>query len=241
LSPVTGPLRITDRAYQSDRLYGSLSPGEALTNAESYALLVQDLATSPVGGTAPRDTYEDCPKDWRATLFRALALAQIWTHNAQNIMTDLRPGLLSKWATQATTFLGGQSAAQMASAASDYNQMSARQDKRVDFECEVGATGGRCATAETYWYALGDFHICPMWRALPTDDDRAESLMAGLFGYWEIVDNNNRRRNLARLARAVTGLFWAVPTAADISGALTADAGTPQPPAAPAPGPRPAI
>ena len=241
LPPSSGPLHITDRAYQRDRLYGSLSAGEALTNAESYALLVQDLATSPVRGTASRDTYEDCPTDWRAMLFSALARAQNWTHQAQNVMTDLRPGLMSQWATQATTFLGGQSAAQMASAASDYRQMTARQHESVDFECEVGATGGRCATAETYWYALGDFHICPMWRALPTDDDRAESLMAGLFGYWGIVDNNNRRWNLASLARAVTGLFWAVPTAADISGALTADAGTPQPPAAPAPGPRPAI
>ena len=241
LAPATGPLRITDRAYQRDRLYGSLSPGEALTNAESYALLVQDLATGPVRGTAPRDTYEDCPTDWRAALFRALARAENWSHHAQNITSDRRPGMMSQWATQATTFLGGQSAAQMAAAASDYRRMTARQHESVDFECEVGATGGRCATAETYWYAAGDFHICPLWRVLPTDDDRAESLMSGLFGYWGIVDNNSRRRNLARLARAVTGLFWAIPTAADVSSALAADAATPQPPAAPAPGPRPPV
>lgn len=241
LPPASGPLHITDRAYRRDRLYGSLSPGEALTNAESYALLVQDLATTTVQGTAPRDTFEDCPTDWRAMLFRAMALVQQWTHNAQNLTSDRRPGMMSQWATQATTFLGGQSAAQMASAASDYRQMTAKENDRVDFECEVGATGGRCATSETYWYAFGDYHICPLWRALPTDDDRAESLMSGLFGYWEILDNSTRRRNLARLARAVTGLFWAVPTAADVSGALTADAATPQPPAAPAPGPRPAI
>ena len=240
LPPASGPLHITDRAYQSDRLYGSLSPGEALTNAESYALLVQELATGPVGGTAARDTYEDCPADWRAALFTAMARAQGWTHHAQVVLHDSSPTFMAGWATQATTFLGGQSAAQLGPATSAYDQAGAKQNEKLDFECETDG-GGRCATSTTYWYAIGDFHICPGWRALPTDDDRAEALLAGLFGYYRIVEDNNRRWNLAKLARALTGLFWAAPTAADVSGALTTDAAQPQPPAAPAPGPRPSI
>ena len=240
LPPATGPLHITDRAYQSDRLYGSLSTGEALTNAESYALLVQELAVGRAAGTAARDTYEDCPTDWRAALFTAVSRAQSWVHHAQVAVYYADPVFMAAWATQASTFLGGQSAAQLAHAASAYDQMSSKLDARLDYECETGG-GGRCSTAGTYWYAIGDFHICPSWRSLATDDDRAEALLAGLFGYYEIVDDNNRRWNLAKLARALTGLFWVAPTAAELSAALTSDAAQPQPPAAPLPGPRPSM
>jgi hypothetical protein len=235
-----GPLRITDRAYQRDRLYGQLSPGEALTNAESYALLVRELATGPVSGMPPRDTYEDCPADWRAALSTAIARAQRWNRDAQVAVLDQKPVFLASWNALATAFLGGQSPAQVAAAATVYNEAEVKFKDRVDFECEASG-GGRCDTSSTYWYALGDFHICPSWRNRASDDDRAEELLAGLYGYYRIVDDHRRRQNLASLARRLHYQFWAPPSAADVSGALANASAQPQPPAAPAPGPVPAL
>jgi hypothetical protein len=42
---------------------------------------------------------------------------------------------------------------------------------------------------------------------LPSEADRAESLLRGLYGYWDIVDDQRRRTNLAALARALTARF----------------------------------
>jgi hypothetical protein len=236
----SGPLNITDRAYQRDRLYGQLSPGEALTNAESYALLVRELATGPVSGMPPRDTYEDCPTDWRAALSTAIARAQRWNRDAQTVVLDQRPAFLALWTGLATTFLGGQSAVQVAAAANVYNEAEVKLKEPVDFECETDG-GGRCDTASTYWYALGDFHICPSWRNRASDDDRAESLLAGLYGYYRIVDDDPRRVNLASLAQRLHYQFLAPPSAADVSSALASASAQPQPPAAPPPGPVPAL
>ena len=53
----------TDRAYQADRVLPSLSTEEALTNAESYGLLVQQLGTGKtVKSTAPQDKQEKLPE-----------------------------------------------------------------------------------------------------------------------------------------------------------------------------------
>jgi hypothetical protein len=237
---ISGPLRITDRAYQSDRLYGGLSAGEALTNAESYALLVRELATTQVNSTKPRDDFDDCPVDWRRALDSAVARAQRWNRDAQTVLHDSRPAFLSQWTAQATTFLGGQTTAQLTSAASAYDRMESKLHDSIDFECESDG-GGRCSSDDTYWYAAGHFHICPSWRNRPTDDDRAEGLLTGLYGYYGVTDDNARRLNLARLARALHNQFWAAPSAADVSGGLAAAAAAPQPPSAPAPGPKPSF
>jgi hypothetical protein len=232
LPPASGPLHITDRAYRSNRLYGSLAHGEALTNAESYAMFVRELATGPVSGTAVSDTHEDCPADWRGVLNTAIGRAQRWNRDAQIVLRDTRPAFLSRWSALAATHLGGQSASQLATARSAFDQAQTRLRSRVDFECEVEG-GGRCNRFLTYWYALGDFHVCPRWRLLSADDDRAQALLAGLYGYFRISDNDSRRRSLARLARALHYMFWAPPSARDISTALAATRTQPRPPAAP--------
>lgn len=237
---ISRSMRITDRAYRSDRLYRSLSPGQALTNAESYAMFVREMALGSAEIPAPRDTYEDCPTDWRRALDTATARAQRWNRDAQTILQDQRPGILSQWSALASTHLGGQSAPQLAAAEAVYDQAWAKLQEEIDFECEVNG-GGRCDTSLNYWYALGDFHICPSWRQLPTDDDRTEALLAGLYGYFDIVDDSNRRRRLARLARDLHYQFWAPPSAADVNAALSTARTQPQPAPAPTPGPRPGL
>lgn len=79
----TGRLQVRDRAYQSDRQLPFLTTAEALHNAESYELLVEELATGRrVNGTAPRDEFEDCTEDLEPMARRALALAERWNNRA---------------------------------------------------------------------------------------------------------------------------------------------------------------
>lgn len=74
---------ITDRAYQGDRAISRLSTTEALTNADSFALFVQELGSGTVqASTAPKDDFANSCKDIESPLRDAIAKAQRWNFNA---------------------------------------------------------------------------------------------------------------------------------------------------------------
>ncbi len=233
LAPVSGPLHITDRAYLGDRKYGDLAPGEALTNAESYASLVRELGLgTPVVSTVPSDPTHDCPEDWKPLLTSAAEDAQRWNRDALGVVSDRRPDFLAEYAAQCDRFLGGHTPALLDAAVGDYTKMESAFGDPIDFECEPSG-GGRCDTSETYWYAISShLHVCPVWRNLAKQDDRTEGILAGMYGYKGDVDDAGRGRNLARLARALHFQFWAPPSVADVAAALAAPGGG-TPPAPP--------
>lgn len=208
---------ITDRAYQADRVLPSLSTEEALTNAESYGLLVQQLGTGKtVKSTAPQDKQEDCPKDWWDLLQKAVAVAQRWNRNLQVQLGILKPSALvppSKWGT----YLGGTAQANIDAAKKAVDQLASKLQSPITFECEPGG-GGRCDHAMTYWYFTGNFHICPSWRAQASEEARIRSLLAGLYGYAGDVDDNTLRNNYAQLALENNSAGWPVPTIGTILG-----------------------
>ncbi len=198
-SQVGGP-HITDRAYQSDRLLTRLSSAEALTNAESYGLLTQQLGTGRVPAfTAPQDTAEDCPDDWWKLLQAAIAQAQRWNRNLQVTLDELSPASLKPPSTWGK-LLGGQTQGDIDRAKKSVDKLASKLESPIDFECEPKG-GGRCDDSMTYWYAVGDFHICPSWRNQKVEADRVESLLAGLYGYAGDVGDGTRMSNYARLAR----------------------------------------
>ena len=201
---------ITDRAYRTNRYYRWMTPGEAITNAESYGLLAQELGTgTQVADSAPRDTIEDCPDDWDLALARSTAIAERWNRNAQTALADRRPSWLSQWTDLQTRYLGGTSTATLDSAKRIYDATLNAFRDNIAFECEPGATGGRCASSQTYWYgAFSDFHICPSWRALPTEARRTQALLQGFFGYKDVEGDDTRRANLAALARELSERYW---------------------------------
>jgi hypothetical protein len=201
---------ITDRAYRENRYYRWMTPGEAITNAESYGILARELGTgTQVADYAPRDTIEDCPPDWDLALARSTAIAERWNRNAQTALSDRRPSWLSGWTDLQTRYLGGTSTAVLDAAKRVYDAAQEAFQSNIAFECEPGATGGRCAQYETYWYgAFSDFHICPSWRALPTEARRTQSLLQGYYGYKDVEGDDTRRRNLASLARALSERYW---------------------------------
>ncbi len=207
---------ITDRAYQSDRLLTRLTTAEALTNAESYGLLVQQLGTGKVPAfTAAKDTREDCPDDWWELLQVAIAQAQRWNRNLQVVLDNLAPASLkppSIWGK----YLGGTTQGEIDQAKKVINQAASRLASPIDFECEPSG-GGRCDQYMTYWYAIGDFHICPSWKNQKSEPDRVETLLAGLYGYIGDVSDQTRQNNYARLARE-NNASWKSPTYEDVMG-----------------------
>ena len=207
---------ITDRAYQSDRLLRYLSTEEALTNAESYGLLVQQLGTGKeVKSTAPQDKPEDCPNDWWNLLQKAVAAAQRWNRNLQVTLGLLKPNALvppSKWGI----YLGGATQANIDAAKEAVDRVASKLQSPITFECEPGG-GGRCDRMLTYWYITGNFHICPSWRAQQSEEARIRSLLAGLYGYAGDVDDNTLQNNYAQLALENSAGF-AVPTLGTILG-----------------------
>lgn len=211
---LTTGTHITDRAYRSNRYYRWMTPAEARTNAESYGLLARELGTgTPVEDTAGHDTIEDCPPDWDVALARSTAIAERWNRNAQTKLRDRAPARLASWTDLQTRYLGGTTTAALDGAQQVYDAAQDAFRSNIDFECEPGSTGGRCSKYETYWYGwLSDFHICPSWRALPTEEARTESLLRGYYGYKDIVGDNQRRANLAALAHELNTRFWPAPT-----------------------------
>jgi hypothetical protein len=204
---------ITDRAYRDNRYYRFMTPAEARTNAESYGLLAQELGTGrALESTAPRDTVEDCPDDWRRALAKSAAVAERWNRNAQTKTRNRRATSLADWTDLQTQHLGGTTTAALDAAQRVYDAAEDAFDSDIDFECEPGATGGRCRRSVMYWYASGDLHVCPSWRALPNEDDRTELLLSSFYGYKDIEGDGRRRANLAALARALSTRFWPAPS-----------------------------
>jgi hypothetical protein len=212
-----GGAPITDRAYQSDRMIRHLSTEEALTNAESYGMLAQQLGTrQPAKPTAPADKAEDCPPDWKELLQKAAAVAQRWNRNLQVTLGVLKPVAVqppSKWAN----YLGGATQSNIDAAKKATDKVASKLESAITFECEPGG-GGRCNDGDlTYWYATGHLHVCPAWKAPAKEDARAQSLLAGLYGYAGDVGENARQNNYAQLA-AENNQGWAVPKAPEIFG-----------------------
>jgi Domain of unknown function (DUF4157)/Lysine-specific metallo-endopeptidase len=216
-----GGTHITDRGYESERVLRYLSTVEALTNAESYGLFVQQLGTGKVPSMpAPTDRPEDCPKDWWDLIRLSISRAQRWNRNAHVVTNWLTPGQVKNWDAQRQNMLGGTGQAAIDAANKAYKLMERRLGSRIEFECEPWG-GGRCSETgvQTYWFAIwSDFHICPAWRHQKTDDDRIVGLLAGLYGYLTGVDDNARRWNYARLARELTTGGWAVPKLGEVLG-----------------------
>ncbi len=206
-----GGLDVTDRAYRADRALRFLTPAEALTNAESFGLLVQQLGTGrSVRSTAPADKTDDCPPAWSRLLRKAVATAQRWNRNLQVTLGIITPAAIrppSSWARH----LGGATQGNIDAAKQATDRVASKLESPVKFECEPDG-GGRCDRGTTtYWYFIGHLHVCPAWPALAGEDARVQSLLAGLYGYIGDVDDDSRRNNYAQLA-AENNARWAAPT-----------------------------
>jgi hypothetical protein len=182
---------IIDRAYKQDAYYAYLTTGEALTNAESYAMFAREVAT----GSSPAhafivDSLRGCPDAWVPIISDALSKARAWNHKAA-LHTNPKD--------------------QFSMA---YKRLDGRLKSGDSYKC-IPDGGGRCSkSVVAYWYAAGDLRICPSLIALPTPDQRALSLLAALYGQKDLVDGDDKQIAAARGARRIHTAN--VPTTADV-------------------------
>jgi hypothetical protein len=218
-----GPL-IVDRAYRNERYYRIMTPDEALTNAESYAALARELGTSTeVPIDSPTDTFEDCPPAWEKAIDRALAIAARWNRDARVMTSVIVPELIGRnrpdpmlnaWTALRNQHLSwtntplDDAKRVYESAATELKQRFTDRKDQSDtpkIECDAGARGRR-ADREWYvyvpnWYSRV-LHIGPRWLQLPPDEERPQSLLAGLYCYWNLVAAKGKKRRASHMTRA---------------------------------------
>jgi hypothetical protein len=188
----TQRMLIIDRAYKQDPYYYYLTTGEALTNAESYAMFARELVTgsSPAQGFIVDWLVGDCPDAWVPVISDALTKARQWNHKA---------ALNTKHTHQFSRA---------------YKVLDGHLQSGDSYKC-IPDGGGRCSkSVVAYWYMAGDLRICPSLIALPTPDERALSLLAALYGYKDLVDGDAKRLAAAREARRLHTAN--VPTTAEV-------------------------
>jgi hypothetical protein len=155
-----------DRAYKDNVYYHYLTTGEALTNAESYAMFAREVATgsSPAHGFIP-DTLRDCPDPWVPIISDAISKARMWNHEASKHTLDPATHRRHRFAS---AFIG--------------IDMDLRESQ--SFKC-VADGSSRCKQRGivAYWWMAGDLRICPALVALPTPEQRALNLLASLYAY----------------------------------------------------------
>jgi len=173
---------IVDRGYKWDKYYPYLTTGEALINAESYAMLAREIATgsSPAPGAVADDIGKSCPKDWVPLIMDAMMKARAWNHRAA----------ISTPAGHEFSLV--------------YKRLDGTITSEIGFKCILDG-GGRCPTSDLYWYFAGDLRICPSWRQISSPDERAIEMLATLYGYKGVMSQSEeateKRRRAAREAQ----------------------------------------
>ncbi|MGB7925200.1 MAG: DUF4157 domain-containing protein [Pyrinomonadaceae bacterium] len=187
----TQRMLIIDRGYKQDAYYAYMTTGEALTNAESYAMFAREVAT----GSSPAhafivDSLRNCPDAWVPIISDALSTARAWNHKAA-LRTPARHQFSMAYKRLDGQLMSGDS-----------------------YKC-IPDGSGRCSKqVVAYWYAAGDLRICPSLIALPTPDQRALSLLAALYAYKGLVGGDDKQQAAAREARRLHTAN--VPTTADV-------------------------
>jgi hypothetical protein len=161
-----------------------------LTNAESYAMFVRQVATgfSPAPGFIA-DTLNECPDAWNRTISDAITTARMWNHQAVSVPS-------SHEFSRA------------------YILLDIQLKSRFSFKC-IPDGGGRCPGGHVaYWYAAGDLRICPALIGLRSPDERALALLAALYGYKSLVEGDRKQDRAAREARRLH--LQKAPSTADV-------------------------
>jgi len=195
---------VRDRAYEHERLFRYMTPEEALDNADSYGLLVEQLATAAdvEVATSPVDTAAGC-KD-PGQVVAAIARFEQWTRDADRwleaVVTFLTPasGALpfsdlpeDERKKLEHHFPGVSSVSGLQDLAKFYERMEYALNISVDVTC--AKAGGNC-TGSTLGYASSgsvtgsaasvrklkakeSINLCPDWFDT-SDDERVASLYA---------------------------------------------------------------
>lgn len=196
-----GPAAIKDRGYRSERITPLLSTEEALTNAESYAELVVDLAVGTIPSSAPKDVIgETCPQDWQAPISVAIAKAERWNTSALSSASNTD---IKKVAD--------------VDAMKAYKAAFGKLSGPVEFQCRPKG-GDECDKAPVYWAApASPMFLCPAWKT-KTPTEQVISLLDAIYGNFAGVEDATKRAEYANNAYQVTQSMHAVPSHDELFG-----------------------
>lgn len=219
---VTGGADVADRAYEGERVFSGLTTDEALTNAESYAEFVQDIAENRpfANQAAPADQIQ-CQGASKDLVKDALAKAQRWNTNAWNVATDA--GSNQRMIALRNQFLPA--AAPNADPAADVTYIGRLYEKTdralyrpVGFVCDPPET--QCpAAGPLVSVKPGDtnLHICPAWTGQGVDD-RIVSVLSTLYGTLGGEARADWQTGLAKISQAITKQSFPAPVHGEITG-----------------------
>ena len=207
---ITAPLRaqgegVRDRAYSSERLFRYLSPEEALDNAESYGMLVQQLAKKldVDVATSAVDVARGCADP--TPVRDSIARFEQWTRDAESYLEALAqflsggPGRTLQGLADAdirpltANFPAVTTAAGIRTLRAFYGQMTSAMSQKQEIVCAPGK--GLCATAGVLGFGSEgsvaadavtlkklkavDLNVCPAW--LGADQTTRTSSLYTLF------------------------------------------------------------
>ena len=72
----------------------------------------------------------------------------------------------------------------------------------IGFKC-VEDGGGDCDKSALYWHFWGDLRVCPSWKAIASPEDRAELMLAALYGYKSVIKDDAKQDRAAKKARSL--------------------------------------
>ncbi|PWT99381.1 MAG: hypothetical protein C5B51_27260 [Terriglobia bacterium] len=220
---VTGGAEVADRAYEGERVLSRLTTDEALTNAESHAEFIQDLAENRPAATtpAPADQIicEDASKELVAD---ALARAQRWNTNAWNVAADVdsnkRMIALRNQFLPAAAGPNPDPAADVAYIAKLYEKTNLALYSPVGFVCDPPGT--QCpATGSLVTVTPRDpkLHVCPAWAG-KSPDDRIVDVLATLYGTLGGEARADWQMGLAKITQAITTQSFSPPAHGEVTG-----------------------
>jgi len=226
---LVGGAPIGDRGYQGERIFKRLSTDEALTNAESYAEFIVDVASgTPVPSAAPEDNVKtDCPADWQEPIRDAIAKAERWNTNAINLAAD--PDNAKYWGIVAAkhlpptfplnvNFAVSTASMDLERALRVYRTTDDKLHTAIHFACQPSG-GSPCdkGGAVAWLGPSSNFFLCADWHS-KNATDQVVSMLAGLYGYLAGLDDPAWRTGLARIAFEITQDAFKAPSHADVVG-----------------------
>jgi hypothetical protein len=227
---LVGGAPIRDPGYHRERIFKRLSTDQALTNAESFAEFIEDIATgTPVPAAAPEDNVNDCPADWKEPIREAIAKAERWVTNAINHLANPKA---TDWGTLSAKYLPptfpvnvnfavSTASIDLERALKVYRATNDKLHTAIHFVCQP--TGGAPCDkgGSVAWLgATSNFFVCADWKT-KNADDQVVSMLGGLFGYLAGLDDPAWRTGLARIAFEITRTNFRTPPHAEVVGNAT--------------------
>jgi len=204
---LVGGAAIHDRAYQGERRFGGgpepnrLNTDENLTNAESYASFVVDLATGEVFGQAPPADVLECPPNWRGPVKDVLSLVQRADIRFLLSLSQTNPSaketLDQKWGERGQPGPPPPVEAVKRAILAVVDALS----HPIHIVCNADAAV-HCRDGDVEWVDQAQertINLCAGWLARD-QRTRTASILAGLYGWVGGIDNRVWRTALAEIA-----------------------------------------